>query len=83
VVHNSQDLIEKDPQLEEREFLVPLQHPLMGVFGHPTPPWWWLKTKANVRSAACLGEHTHYMCTELLGISDEESVKLIRDEVLA
>ena len=43
----------------------------------------WLKTKANVRSAACLGEHTHYMCTELLGISDEESVKLIRDEVLA
>ncbi len=83
VVQNSQDLIEEDPQLKEREFLVPLQHPVMGVFGHPTPPYKLLKTKANVRTAPCLGEHTHYVCTELLGISDEEFVKLIRDEVLA
>jgi len=83
VVQNSQDLIDKDPQLKEREFLVPLKHPVMGVFGHPTPPYKLLKTKANVRTAPCLGEHTHYVCTELLGMSDEEFVKLIQDEVLA
>ena len=83
VVQNSQDLIERDPQLKERKFLVPLKHPVMGVFGHPTPPYKLLKTGANVRTAPCLGEHTYYICTELLGISDEEFVKLIQDKVLA
>jgi benzylsuccinate CoA-transferase BbsF subunit len=83
VVQNSRDLIEQDPQLKEREFLIPLKHPVMGVFGHPTPPYKLLKTGADIRTAPCLGEHTHYICTELLGISDEEFVQLIRDEVLA
>ena len=83
VVQNTRDLIEYDPQLKERNFLVPLQHPVMGVFGHPTPPYKLLKTGADIGTAPCLGEHTHYICTELLGITDEEFVKLIQDEVLA
>ncbi|MFC1899974.1 CaiB/BaiF CoA transferase family protein [Chloroflexota bacterium] len=83
VVQNAQDLIEQDPQLKEREFLVPLEHPVMGTFGHPTPPYKLLKTRAQVTTSPCLGANTHYICTEMLGMSDEEFVELIQEEVLA
>ena len=83
VVQNAKDLIEVDPQLRERKFLVPLEHPVMGTFGHPTPPYKLTKTPAQISTSPCLGEHTHYICTELLGISDEEFVELIQEEVLA
>ena len=83
VVQNARDLIERDPQLKEREFLLPLKHPVMGVFGHPTPSYKLLKTGAQVRTSPCLGEHTHYVCTELLGMSNEEFIELLQEEVLA
>ena len=76
IVQNARDLIEKDPQLKEREFLVPLEHPVLGVFGHPTPPYKLLKTKAQVRTSPCFGEHTEYICTRILGMPDDEFVKL-------
>jgi benzylsuccinate CoA-transferase BbsF subunit len=76
VVQNAQDVIEKDPQLKEREFLVPLNHPVLGVFGHITPPYKLLKAKASVRTSPCLSEHTYYVCTKLLGMSDEEFTEL-------
>ena len=83
VVQNARDLIEADPQLEAREFLVPLKHPVMGEFGHPTPPYKLTKTGAQISTSPCLGEHTYYICTELLGITDQEFVELIQEEVLA
>lgn len=81
VVQNAQDILENDPQLKERGFLVPLEHPVLGVFGHPTPPYKLLKTKAQVRTSPCFGEHNEYVCTQLLGMSDEEFVELLRDGV--
>jgi crotonobetainyl-CoA:carnitine CoA-transferase CaiB-like acyl-CoA transferase len=80
VVQNAQDL-EHDPQLEGREFLLPLKHPVIGVFGHPTPPYKLLKTKAQVKTSPCLGEHTEYVCTQLLGMSDEEFLDLFQENV--
>jgi len=76
VVQTMQDIFENDPQLKAREFLTPLKHPVIGVFGHPTPPYKLLKTKAQVRTSPCLGEHTEYVCTQLLGMSDEEFIEL-------
>lgn len=81
VAQNSQDLVEHDPQLKERGFLVPLKHPVIGVFGHPTPPYKLLKTKAQVGTSPCLGEHTEYVCTQLLGMSDEEFLELFQENV--
>lgn len=81
VVQNAQDLFERDPQLKEREFLVPLKHPVLGVISHPTPPHKLLKTKARVRTSPCLGEHTEYVCTRLLGMSDEEFTKLFQEGI--
>ena len=83
VVQNAQDILENDPQLKYREFLVPLEHPALGVFGHPTPPYKLLKTKAQVRTSPCFGEHTEYVCTKLLGMSDEEFIDLLQDGVFA
>lgn len=81
VVQTMQDIVENDPQLKAREFLVPLKHPVIGVFGHPTPPYKLLKTKAQVRTSPCLGEHTEYVCTQLLGMSDEEFIELFRQGI--
>jgi benzylsuccinate CoA-transferase BbsF subunit len=81
VVQTVQDLLEHDPQLKEREFLVPLKHPVIGTFWHPTPPYKLLKTKAQVGTSPCLGEHTEYVCTQLLGMSDEEFVELSQQGV--
>ncbi len=81
VVENARDILENDPQLKEREFLIPLKHPVLGVFGHPTPPFKLLKTKAQVRTSPCFGEHTEYVCTKLLGMSDGDFVELLQEGV--
>ncbi|UCG65048.1 MAG: CoA transferase, partial [Deltaproteobacteria bacterium] len=75
-VQNAQDLMEDDPQLKEREFLTDIEHPVLGTFGHPTPPYKLLKNKAAVRTSPCLGEHTYFVCNQFLGMSDEEFVEL-------
>jgi benzylsuccinate CoA-transferase BbsF subunit len=81
VVQNTRDVMECDPQLKERESFVPVEHPVLGVFRHPTPPYKLLKTKARIRTSPCLGEHTFYVCTEILGMSNKEFVELEQDEV--
>jgi len=81
VVQTMQDVLEHDPQLKDREFLVSLEHPVIGVFGHPTPPYKLLKTKAQVRTSPCMGEHTEYICTQLLGMSDEEFAELYQQGI--
>jgi len=82
VVQNARDILENDSQLKERECFVMLKHPVLGAFSHPTPPYKLLKTKAQVRTSPCLGEHNEYVCTQLLGMSDEEFVNLLADGVL-
>ena len=81
VVQNAQDLLESDPQIREREYFAQIEHPVIGTFGHPNPPFKLLKSKARMRTSPCLGEHTAYVCTELLGMSDEEFCLLEQEGV--
>jgi benzylsuccinate CoA-transferase BbsF subunit len=81
VVQNARDLLENDPQIKEREFLVRLKHPVLGVFGHPTPPYKLLKTRARVKTSPCFGEDTESVCTKQLGMSDEEFLELLHEGV--
>jgi benzylsuccinate CoA-transferase BbsF subunit len=81
VVQTMEDLVKHDPQLKERAFLVPLKHPVIGVFDHPTPPCKLSKTRAEVRTSPCLGEHTEYVCTQFLGMSHKEFVELSQQGV--
>jgi crotonobetainyl-CoA:carnitine CoA-transferase CaiB-like acyl-CoA transferase len=80
-VQTMQDIMDSDPQLQERGFLVPIKHPILGVFGHPVPPFKLSKTPAKVKTSPCLGEHNEYICTKLLGISDSEFVELLQQGV--
>lgn len=75
-VQNVQEIMEKDPQMKERNFLIPLKHPVLGVFNHPNPPYKLSKHKVQIRTSPCLGEHTEYVCTQILGMSDEEFMDL-------
>jgi benzylsuccinate CoA-transferase BbsF subunit len=76
VVQNPQDILEKDPQLKDREFIKNLKHPVLGEFGHITPAYQLSKTPANVKTSPCLGEHTEYICTELLGMQEMDYICL-------
>lgn len=77
VVQNARDMLDHDPQLKTREWLVPLEHPILGVFGHPVPPYKLSRTKAEVkRTFSSVGEDTEYVCTSILGITSEEFVRL-------
>ena len=81
VVQTTEDVVDRDPQLRQRGFLLPLEHPVLGVFGHPTPGYRLSRTEAQVRTSPCLGEHLDYVCTQVLGMSDEEFVELLQDGV--
>jgi len=72
IVQNAEDLY-NDVQLKERECFWVENHKELGRFSHLGQPSRLSKTPARLYHAApCLGEHTEYICRDLLGMSDEE-----------
>ena len=81
VVQSGKDLIE-DPQLKHRHHFWYLNHPEMGICAYDGPPFKLSETPAELRMPApCLGEHTEHVCTQILGMSDEEFVELLAEGV--
>ena len=81
VVQSGKDLVE-DPQLKHRHHFWYLNHPEMGSCAYDGPPFKLSETPAELRMPApCLGEHTEYVCTQILGMSDEEFVELLAEGV--
>ncbi len=81
VVKTGKDVSE-DPQLRERGFLWTLPHNEIGDFVHLGEPSVMSRTPAQgMMPAPCIGQHTEYVCTKLLGMSDEEFVDLTSKEV--
>jgi len=81
VVQNAKDLY-NDIQLKERECFWVADHKELGRFSHLGQPSRLSKTPAEFyRAAPCLGEHTEYVCRELLGISQEEYDKHLVERV--
>jgi benzylsuccinate CoA-transferase BbsF subunit len=77
VVANAQDS-ESDPQLAAYDFFHEIEHPYLGKqkFFHP-PAFTLADAKAELNRPVQLGEHTEYICKEILGIStaDYETMK--------
>lgn len=72
VVQNAKDLF-NDIQLKERECFWVAGHKELGSISYLAQPSRLSKTKAELSCGApCLGEHTEYICRELLGMSQEE-----------
>ena len=81
VVKNTGDVYH-DPQLAQRNIFWPMEHSEMGMFTHLGQSFQLSKTPAKPYSPSpLLGEHTEYICTEILGMSDEEFIGLMQKGV--
>ena len=81
VVQDAEDLVDRDPQIRHRGSLVPIEHPLLGVFGHQATPFRLSRTPIAVRRAPSLGEHVDEVCRDIAGMSPE-TIETLRQEGL-
>jgi benzylsuccinate CoA-transferase BbsF subunit len=79
IVQKGNDIY-NDPQLRESNIFWKIKHKEMGDFTHMGQPAKLSKTPAQPRMPApCIGEHTEYVCKNLLGLTDEEYVQMLID----
>jgi crotonobetainyl-CoA:carnitine CoA-transferase CaiB-like acyl-CoA transferase len=82
VVQNARDVLENDPHLKERGYYAYLDHPEAGRTAYDGPGFRLGKTPGTLRPAPMLGEHTEFVCKEVLQMDDEEVAQLVIDGVL-
>ena len=72
-----------DPQLRARGFFEDVTHPETGTHSYPGMLWKMSKSPLSIRRPApCLGEHNEYVFKEIIGLSEEEMVKLEKELVI-
>jgi benzylsuccinate CoA-transferase BbsF subunit len=72
-----------DKHLEDREFFIKTEHPVLGKVTLTGLPFRFSDTpKGNYNVAPLLGQHNEYVFGELLGLSKEEIRKLTEEKVL-
>ena len=82
VVCTSEDL-HNDPQMAYRGFLQEIDHPEIGIHACDAPPFKLSETPWQLRMPGpCIGEHNYDVCSELLGIPDEEFAELMSEGVI-
>ncbi len=83
VVQTAEDVLDRDPHLIERGYYARLDHPETGLSAYDGSPFRMSKTPAGpTRPAPLLGEHTHHVAKEIIGLSDEEIADLVANQVL-
>ena len=82
LLQNGQDLLEHDPQLKHRHFFWELDHPEIGKYYAPGPPFILSKTPYELQRSPLLSEHNGYALKEILGMSDEEIADLVAEGVV-
>jgi benzylsuccinate CoA-transferase BbsF subunit len=70
-----------DPHIKARRAFLEKNHPVMGKTVTWRSPWTAALTEKNPGSP-CLGEHNNYVFKTLLGMSDNEIMKLTDEEVI-
>ncbi|MBW2622866.1 MAG: CoA transferase [Deltaproteobacteria bacterium] len=82
-VAQSGEQLDSDPQLAHRGYYTELDHPEMGKMSYSGMSIKMSGTPYKLtRRSPLLGEHTAYVCTEILKMPDEEFVELLNDGVL-
>jgi len=82
IVAHAQDVYD-EPHLRRRGHFKKLNHPEIGEHSYEMPSWRLSLTGDLIhRPSPCLGEHSEYICTKILGMSDDEFVKLASEGVL-
>jgi benzylsuccinate CoA-transferase BbsF subunit len=81
IVKNAAEVYE-DPQLKTRNLFWEIPHSEVGSFTHLGTSFELSKTPGKPHLASPrLGEHTDLVCTQVLGLSDEEFVELLQEGV--
>jgi len=80
IVQNGRDMY-RDPQLQHRQHFRWLKHPEMGVIAFDAPSFKMSRTPEQLWVCPCLGEHTEYVCREVLGMSDDEFIELLQQNI--
>ena len=82
IVREAWDLLEQDPQLKHRDYFHYLDHPEIGLHANKSAPFILSESSRQPQMRTpCLGEHTEYICREMLGMSDEEFTELFNEGV--
>jgi len=81
VVKTGAEVIAEDPQMKHRDYLKMLNHPAMDPSLHPGTPGKLSLTPSQMTPAPCFGEHTEYVCREILKMPDGEFMKLLSSGV--
>ena len=69
--------VHNDPQIKHHGYFTKLNHPVMGECAYDGLPFKLSKSPAKLHTPApLLGEHTEYICTEILDMTDEEFAQL-------
>jgi crotonobetainyl-CoA:carnitine CoA-transferase CaiB-like acyl-CoA transferase len=76
LVQDIEDLLERDPQLAARRSLVPLQHAVLGTFGHMRTPLTLSRTQLQPFRAPGIGEHSLSISREVCGLDAARVVQL-------
>jgi crotonobetainyl-CoA:carnitine CoA-transferase CaiB-like acyl-CoA transferase len=83
VVQNAQDVLDKDPHVQQRGYYQYLDHPETGRAAYDGPGAKLSKTPGYFTGPApLLGEHTMDVCERILGLSGDEIADLMAEEVL-
>ncbi|MFO7963601.1 MAG: CoA transferase [Desulfobacterales bacterium] len=83
VVQDSEDILISDPQIRSRGYYVYLEHCETGNSAYDGYAYHLSETPGKLRSPAPrIGEHTEYVCKEVLGMQEEEIDELIVEGVL-
>lgn len=83
-VRGTGDIVENCPQLKYRNHWRKLEHSEMGETLYQGSPYILSKTPYQLqRPAPCFGEHTEYVCTEFLGMTDKEFIELYQEGVFS
>jgi benzylsuccinate CoA-transferase BbsF subunit len=78
VVQGARELLDEDEHIKERAYYVYLDHAETGRSAYDGPPFKLSKTPGGLRAPGpLLGEHTEYVCKEILGLSDNEIADLM------
>ena len=77
----AEDLLARDRQLTSRGALVQLTHPQLGRFVHQASPYPLGSSPASLRTAPLPGQHTEYVCRELLGL-DADLLEALHEDAL-
>jgi len=83
-VQDARDVLERDPQLAARKHWVTLDHPEVGPSTYNSAPYRYSDALSQPTSPApLLGQHTHEICRDLLGLDENEINQLAKAGVLA